>query len=65
MTFTTEEIAFYTGLATMLSGVFTITLKALLRSNCVRVKCACFECTREPETNTSRNIDVEMFSNVL
>lgn len=60
MTLSTEEIAFYTGIATILSGVFTITIKAVLRSNCVRVTCCCLECSREPTTNP-KDFDIEMF----
>jgi hypothetical protein len=44
---TPAEIAFFTGLMTMLSGTFTFTIRALLKSNCIKVKCGCVECERE------------------
>lgn len=64
MTLSTEEIAFYTGIATIMSGVFTITIKALLKSNCVHVKCACIECTRDRDISTN-DVDIEMFPSIF
>jgi hypothetical protein len=48
---TPELITFYIGITTILSGTFTFTIRALLKSNCVEVKCGCVECKREHSEN--------------
>lgn len=58
---TPADIAFFTALMTMMSGTVTFTIRALLKSNCVSVKCGCIECHREPAKNSQ---DLEMTNEV-
>ena len=46
MSLTNEEIAFITGIATMVSGIITFVTRAILKSNCIHCKCCGAECAR-------------------
>jgi hypothetical protein len=56
---TPELISFYIGITTILSGTLTFTIRALLKSNCVHVKCGCIECNRE-HTEDPNQLDIEI-----
>ena len=56
---TPELISFYLGIATILSGTTTFVIRALLKSNCVHVKCGCVECNREA-THDPKELELEI-----
>ena len=53
MNLTSEEIAFITGIATIVSGVITFITRAILKSNCVHCKCCGAECARATTHNAN------------
>jgi len=58
---TNEEIVFFTALMGMFSGIITFSIRGLLKSNCVHLKCGCIECNRETAENTK---DLEISSTI-
>jgi len=47
MAITEAEVAFYLTLTTILSGLITVIVRALLKSNCVEFRCCGLECKRD------------------
>ena len=57
MALTNEEIAFITGIATIVSGIITFMTRAILKSNCTHCKCCGAECARAT-THEPRELEI-------
>ena len=59
-TLTDTEIGFYLGLTTVISGLITFIIRALLKSNCVEFRCCrILECKRDI-THNPAELDLEL-----
>lgn len=56
---TPELLSFYLGVTTIVSGTITLVVRAVLKSNCVHVKCGCVECNRE-HTENQQELELEV-----
>ena len=60
---TPEEMAFGLSVLTMASGIFTFTIRALLKSNCIGGSC-CWGCVNFERAETHNAKELELSTNV-
>ena len=46
-----EDASLMIALATIFSGIIIVGIKALLKSDCKKLKCFCLSCERDPADN--------------